>query len=768
MVRQHGWQLPAHMFQVVAITVFLLLMVAFYVFLAPFLGSFVLEYTAIAVYSPVALAVFLLYFRSTAIDPSDPGVLEKRKQSSHFIVDTAHAPSSSLANASATQVGLSKSPLGLTTPARSSSVAHSDKDLDNKVSLTEEGRQSVGSFDAELNRNTEGHSVGGILCGWLVQDDDCRNDHSRHQASVADEEALFCTLCNVEVRKFSKHCRNCDKCVDGFDHHCRWLNNCVGRKNYITFVALMAASLLLLVLNWGTGIAVVVRCFVEKSSVERQIRETLGNGFLRTPFAAVVALCTLVSLLASIPLGELFFFHLILMRKGITTYEYVMAMRAQSELQGVPDGEGPSGSTSPTSSTATGLSGSSSLGLHHRGAWCTPPRIFVDNQDEVIPHLAPGRIPSTVDPDASSPSMKPDSRAQKSAVKISAWKLAKLDPSKATRAAAKARQSSSVLRPLKVHDSSIADSDYTSTMSSRSSTNTEFGRPGGDIGGRRNGRESVGSSPQQFVFPFGRARSRSETADTTRTQSSRSSPSASCSIESNGVSPLPSQGRPAVHVPPHLPAMGQPLAQMPGWPGAVLALPKPDVIPAASLDSSSHLQSLGGAPTYDEYLGQTRGSHLNHSLRESRRTAVFWSGSTQRFRPAIGQPSIHNMEGMSSSSGSLQQAVAESCSQPLIVPENSSILHGSANDTSEGGELPGNLLYNGASIFFGGPICTPGSLQQNKPAVSSTPAPVSLPEQQVATLRKWNQDARPSQGPSIRTQCPVFTPSSLQMQGVYP
>lgn len=769
MVRRHGWQLPAHIFQVVAISVFLLLMVAFYVFFAPFLGSSILEYAAMAVYSPVALAVFILYFRSTAIDPSDPGVLDKRKQRSHFNLDKAQAAPGSLVNASTNQVGLIKSPLGLSTPARSSSVAHSDKDFDNKASWTEEGRQSMGSCDADLDRNLGGRSVGGILCGWLVQDDNCRDDGLGHQPPVADEEALFCTLCNVEVRKFSKHCRNCDKCVDGFDHHCRWLNNCVGRKNYITFVVLMFASLLLLVLNWGTGIAVVVRCFVAKSSVDRQILEMLGNGFSRIPFAVVVALCTLVSLLASIPLAELFFFHLILMRKGITTYEYVMAMRVQSELQGVPDGEEQSVPTSPTSSSATGLSGSSSLGLHHRAAWCTPPRVFVENQDEVVPHLAPGRVPSTVDPDADSPSVKPDSRIQKNAVRISAWKLAKLDPNEAARAAAKARQSSSVLRPLKMQESSMVDTDYTSTMSSRSSVSTEFGLAGGGSAGRRNGRDAVGFSPQQLAFPFVRAGSKSETADTTLTQSSCSSPSGMSVIESIGISPLPSQGRLTVHGPPHFTALGQPVAQMPssaGQSGFSHALPKSHATPAASLDSISHLRRGSGPPTYNEYLGQTRVSQLQN-LRESKRTAVFWSGEAGRFRSTIGRSSFNNvLEGKSSSLGSTQ-AVAESFPQAHFVPESVAINHGSANESGEGVGLPGNLLYNGASIFFGGPLCTPGSSQRNNPAVSTAPASTALAEQQVATSRVRNQDTRLLQGPTVRTQCPVFTPSSLQRETVF-
>ncbi|KAI5075309.1 hypothetical protein GOP47_0009385 [Adiantum capillus-veneris] len=647
MVRRHGWQLPAHTFQVVAITVFLLLMLVFYVFLSPFLGSSTLEYVALVVYSPVAMAVFLLYFRSTAIDPSDPGVLEKRKQD---IVDKNYANSGASPNANTNQAGF-KSPLGLFTPARSSSVAHSDKDFENKASWTEEGRQKVGLYDAEFDRKSMAHGLGVVLCGWLVQDDKCRDDRLQ-QPPVPEEEALFCTLCNVEVRKLSKHCRNCDKCVDGFDHHCRWLNNCVGRKNYITFVVLMATSLLLLVLNWGTGIAVLVRCFVSKSSVERKILERLGSGFSRTPFAIVVALCTLVSLLASIPLGELFFFHLILIKKGITTYEYVMAMRAQSEVQGAPDGEEQSVPTSPSSSTATGLSGSSSLGLHYRGAWCTPPRVFVENQDEVVPHLAPGRVPSTVDPDVDDRSMKSNSRSQKNMVKISAWKLAKLDPNEATRAAAKARRSSSVLRPLKMQDSGIADTDYTSTMSSRSSVSTEIGHPT-----RRNGGQVMGNSPQgPQGLPFGRAGSKSEMD--TRTQSSCSSPSRTSVNESGGMSPLPSLGRLTAPVPHRSTALDQRITQLPlsvGLPSVFSHAAPNQQLTSANVFDYNHLHRLSGAPVYDEYTGRSRVSQLNRNLRENKRTAVFWSEGAGRFGSLVARTNSSNLDENLPSSGPLSR-----------------------------------------------------------------------------------------------------------------
>ena len=70
------------------------------------------------------------------------------------------------------------------------------------------------------------------------------------------------------------------------------------------------------------------------------------------------------------------FFCLIL--QGITTYEYVVAMRTQSEPPGpsVEGGDQQSLPSSPTSSAVTAISGRSSvgMGLQYKGAWCTPPR----------------------------------------------------------------------------------------------------------------------------------------------------------------------------------------------------------------------------------------------------------------------------------------------------------------------------------------------------------------------------------------------------------
>ncbi|XP_043710964.1 protein S-acyltransferase 21-like [Telopea speciosissima] len=437
MARRHGWQLPAHTFQVVAITVFFLLSVAYYSFFAPFLGRDIYEYVAIGVYSFLVISVFILYVRCTTIDPADPGILIGGEGTSAY---RSHNKNDLPGNAAPME-------------------EHSKVEMKN-------GERSVGHNSSWCSK------IGGFFCGFLVKED-CWDDEDFMQQQAGEEVALFCTLCKAEVRKFSKHCRSCDKCVDGFDHHCRWLNNCVGRKNYITFVCLMAVSLVWLIVECGVGIAVLVRCFVDRKGTENQIVERLGVGFSRPPFATVVALCTAVSFLATMPLGELFFFHMILIRKGITTYEYVVAMRTQSEPPGpsVDAGDPQSLPSSPTSSAVTAISGRSSLGrgLQYRGSWCTPPRIFMDHQDEIIPNLGPGRVQSTVNPDVIQSSEKGKRLAQRP-VRISAWKLAKLDSNEAIRAAAKARASSSVLRPAHSrHHPYDIDQLSSSNISGRSS-----------------------------------------------------------------------------------------------------------------------------------------------------------------------------------------------------------------------------------------------------------------------------------------------------------
>lgn len=62
--------------------------------------------------------------------------------------------------------------------------------------------------------------------------------------------------------------------------------------------------------------------------------------------------------------------------QGISTYDYIVALREQEQ----PEGGGQQSPQMSQVSSFTGLSSASSFNAFHRGAWCTPPRLFLEDQ----------------------------------------------------------------------------------------------------------------------------------------------------------------------------------------------------------------------------------------------------------------------------------------------------------------------------------------------------------------------------------------------------
>ncbi|KAJ4785660.1 S-acyltransferase [Rhynchospora pubera] len=689
MVRRHGWQLPAHTFQVIAITVYFILVVAFYAFFAPFLRYDVLEYIVIAIYTPVALTVFILYVRCTSINPADPGIMSK----------------------------FDETLINLPRPEHGSQGDHNSPSCQSSVDGRSTRKSPVGDSNATAKME-KGISVkNAVCCGFagllciMFNKEDCRKMEESELEPNNDDDALFCTLCNAEVRKFSKHCRSCDKCVDGFDHHCRWLNNCVGRKNYITFIALMASSLLWLVLEIGVGIAVLALCFAKATAkdTENSIQEKLGNGFTRIPFAAVVITCTLLSIVALVPLCELFFFHIILIRKGMTTYEFVVAMRAMSDepggMMGLVDEDGNEINIySPTNTASTGISVSSSLGLPYKGVWCTPPRVFVDQQDEVIPHLDPTMVPSTVDPDSAAYINQSTNKSKKQ-VKISAWKLAKLDSAEAMRAAAKARASSSVLRPI----DKKASSDLSSNASVRTSTSIESGVPVP--------REASRKSPLGHSYPHSLASQDDyyESGTGTATPSSFSSPIRGTGPEPRNVvsrAPLPAT-RP-VPVPP---------------------------VPTTQL-TNPMFQTVG-APFIRDARGRASVVWDQEAGRYVSVPTTARSGPAIENTPRLVNPIANANTGNHYGRRSGQNAVTSAAVQaPAAAQER--------------------LMYTGQSIFFGGPLLagsTGDTGGDNRRSINE--GIVTREKQEVGRVSYTRGEVRAERGRTA-DMFPVFAPGGLQ------
>ncbi|KAI3696370.1 hypothetical protein L1987_79384 [Smallanthus sonchifolius] len=217
---------------------------------------------------------------------------------------------------------------------------------------------------------------------------------SRTEDNMSEDGMFYCSLCEVE-----------------------WLNNCVGKKNYRKFFTLMISALLLIQLR---------HCY------------QAGKQFLIGALC-YSCVCTILAMIATLPLVQLFFFHILLIKKGISTYDYIIALREQEQIE-------TGGQQSPQMSQAssiTGLSSVSSFNNIRQGSWCTPPRLFVEDQYDVVPPDT-GSVSSlgkkTVD--------VPIKKKNPTAVKISPWTLARLNAEEVSKAAAEARKKSKIIQPI--------------------------------------------------------------------------------------------------------------------------------------------------------------------------------------------------------------------------------------------------------------------------------------------------------------------------------
>ncbi|CAN7129447.1 unnamed protein product [Brassica rapa subsp. narinosa] len=197
-----------------------------------------------------------------------------------------------------------------------------------------------------------------------------------------------------------------------------------------------------LIMQWSTGIYVLVLCLLRRNQFNADIALKLGSSFSLVPFVIVVGACTLLAMLATLPLAQLFFFHILLIEKGISTYDYIVALREQE--QELEAGGGQQNPQMSMISSFTGLSSASSFNAFHRGSWCTPPRLFVEDQFDVVP------------PENASVSSygkktvvaEEHVKKKTQPVKISPWTLARLNAEEVSKAAAEARKKSKIIQPV--------------------------------------------------------------------------------------------------------------------------------------------------------------------------------------------------------------------------------------------------------------------------------------------------------------------------------
>lgn len=198
-------------------------------------------------------------------------------------------------------------------------------------------------------------------------------DRDKH-AHVIENQT--CHLCLVKVAPRSKHCSVCNKCVSDFDHHCKWLNNCVGGRNYKLFIACVTSALVGSLYIFVSAVILIIAFYNKESwfyiknsndnslflwtatTISSLVSSSTGVGsdvqfssyafatfvpstnitkteptFIvfvpvnSTFFLVVIFIIIALTFLAIGLLGHLLIFHIYLMCKGLSTYDYIIQKR---------------------------------------------------------------------------------------------------------------------------------------------------------------------------------------------------------------------------------------------------------------------------------------------------------------------------------------------------------------------------------------------------------------------------------------------------------
>ncbi|XP_061078143.1 palmitoyltransferase ZDHHC1 isoform X1 [Conger conger] len=169
-------------------------------------------------------------------------------------------------------------------------------------------------------------------------------DRSKHAHVI---ENCHCYLCEVDVSPKSKHCSACNKCVASFDHHCRWLNNCVGSRNYWLFLNSVISALLGICLVVVIASYIFIEFFVDPSKLRTdkhfQVKNESVVWFVFLPVApvstsgpaipALAGITIALGLLSAVLLAHLLCFHMYLMWKRLSTYEYIVRQRHRQDAR---------------------------------------------------------------------------------------------------------------------------------------------------------------------------------------------------------------------------------------------------------------------------------------------------------------------------------------------------------------------------------------------------------------------------------------------------
>lgn len=119
----------------------------------------------------------------------------------------------------------------------------------------------------------------------------------------------FCVKCYCIKPDRCHHCSVCGKCILKFDHHCPWVNTCINFRNYKFFILFLGYGSLLC----SFGFFTILPYFIYFWQANKFGQATFGTFNVLFLF--------FISGLFGISMGCLFFYHVFLTAKNMTTLE---------------------------------------------------------------------------------------------------------------------------------------------------------------------------------------------------------------------------------------------------------------------------------------------------------------------------------------------------------------------------------------------------------------------------------------------------------------
>ncbi|EGD75111.1 hypothetical protein PTSG_06766 [Salpingoeca rosetta] len=163
-------------------------------------------------------------------------------------------------------------------------------------------------------------------------------DRSKRKHVIMDSHCYFC---RVYVSSRAKHCSACNKCVSDFDHHCRWMNNCVGGRTYkLFFLCVLSGSLA----AFGEAICclyLLVTLYQQQHTLSGAPAVFCGRDVSRATATGLLSITLILALLAAASLTQLLVFHIMLVFKRLSTFDFIKLQREQEAMQQAENGEAP-------------------------------------------------------------------------------------------------------------------------------------------------------------------------------------------------------------------------------------------------------------------------------------------------------------------------------------------------------------------------------------------------------------------------------------------